>query len=417
VLIKNYALASMIRRMDPNAEIFGPAMWGYAEMYSLWAVYNGQLIQPHDWGTYNIEPWTTNNTGDRYRYNGMTWMNAYLSGMKSASDGEGRRMLDVFSFHYYPDAGAVATDELRMQAPRSLWDPTYVEPSWITQPGNGFTDGRSLELLPKVRRSIDDFYPGTKIGITEYSFGGRHSVAGGIAQADALGIFGRQGVHLATCFETIDDYIAAAFRIYRNYDGQNSTFGDSALATTISNVERGSAYSSIDDMGRIHLVVINKENSTVEGRIAIASAATWNRAEAYGFGEGSPVIRKLEDPVFQEDGLTYMLAPRSVTHIVIMKGMGSAAREEASRNGAGMQVVPNPIIESGTIRVTLPAAGDVTVKLYDMLGNETGTIARGWRSAGEHDLPIDAAGLAAGSYTIRLEGRGFRLNAPLIITR
>jgi hypothetical protein len=134
----------------------------------------------------------------------MTFANVYLDTMRKAS-AAGKRLLDAFSFHYYSQASYDPAN--RVQASRSLWDSSYVEPSWITQGGNGFTDG-GLEILPKLKQSIADFYPGTKLAVTEYDFGGRDDVSGAIAQADALGAFGQQGVHLATYFGDVEAYIA-----------------------------------------------------------------------------------------------------------------------------------------------------------------------------------------------------------------
>ena len=57
--------------------------------------------------------------------------------------------------------------------------------------------GGPIKLLPRVQRDIDDFNPGTKIAITEYNYGGDNHISGGIAEADALGIFGQQGVFAA----------------------------------------------------------------------------------------------------------------------------------------------------------------------------------------------------------------------------
>jgi hypothetical protein len=41
-------------------------------------------------------------------------------------------------------------------------------------------------------------YPGTKTAITEYNWGALNDITGAIAQADLLGIFGREGLDLAT---------------------------------------------------------------------------------------------------------------------------------------------------------------------------------------------------------------------------
>ena len=51
---------------------------------------------------------------------------------------------------------------------------------------------------------------------------------GATAQADLLGIFGREGLDLATRWVVPDTGTPTynAFKMYRNYDGQKSTFGD-----------------------------------------------------------------------------------------------------------------------------------------------------------------------------------------------
>src|SRR6185312_179688 len=100
-----------------------------------------------------------------------------------------------------------------------LWDPTYTETSWISQwgtwvgsPGNN----GPIKLLPRVQRDIDDFNPGTKIAITEYNYGGNNHISGAIAQADALGIFGREGVFAANIWGG-GSYTDGAFNMYLDY--------------------------------------------------------------------------------------------------------------------------------------------------------------------------------------------------------
>lgn len=69
-----------------------------------------------------------------------------------------------------------------MQAPRALWDPTYTEDSWIGQ----WFSATALPLIPKLQGTIDKNYPGTKLAITEFDYGGRNHISGGIATADVL---------------------------------------------------------------------------------------------------------------------------------------------------------------------------------------------------------------------------------------
>ena len=102
-------------------------------------------------------------------------------------------------------------------------------------PGWGVSRTRAIALLPKVLASIE-IYPGTKLAITEYSYGADDHFSGGIAMADVLGIFGKYGLYAAYYWPTSSkvDYVAAAYRIYRNYDGKKSTFGDISLNATAS---------------------------------------------------------------------------------------------------------------------------------------------------------------------------------------
>ena len=53
------------------------------------------------------------------------------------------------------------------------------------------------QIIPRLQSAINTYYPGTKIALTEYNYGGAHNISGGIAQADVLGIFGKQGVYAA----------------------------------------------------------------------------------------------------------------------------------------------------------------------------------------------------------------------------
>jgi len=110
-----------------------------------------------------------------------------------------------------------------MQAPRTLWDPTYKtstkgqitagENSWINQWYPEF-----LPILPKIKQTIDTYYPGTKLAITEYDYGGKDHISGGIAQTDVLGIFGKYGVFLATRWGDSGSYITSAYNMALGQD-------------------------------------------------------------------------------------------------------------------------------------------------------------------------------------------------------
>ena len=76
----------------------------------------------------------------------------------------------------------------RLRSVRALWDPTYKDESWI---------GKPVMLIPRLRAWVDQNYPGTRIGLTEYSWGAEGTVNGALALGEALGVFAREGLDVA----------------------------------------------------------------------------------------------------------------------------------------------------------------------------------------------------------------------------
>jgi hypothetical protein len=68
---------------------------------------------------------------------------------------------------------------------KSLYDPTYLDQSWIGQ-----DVGQPVNLIPRLKAWIASRLPGTKIAITEYNWGDGTTSS---ALAQALAIFGREG--------------------------------------------------------------------------------------------------------------------------------------------------------------------------------------------------------------------------------
>ena len=165
--------------------------------------------------------------------------------------------MHVLDVHWYPEARGTKritekdtspkTVAARLQAPRSLWDPTFTEKSWITAQW-----GKPIRLIPWLLELIAARYPGTKLAMTEYNFGAGDHISGGLAQADVLGIFGREGVYLGNYWGDgpgngdLPTYIESAFRLYRNYDGKRGKFGDTAVAATPADIAKASVYAATD---------------------------------------------------------------------------------------------------------------------------------------------------------------------------
>ena len=116
-----------------------------------------------------------------------------------------------------------------------------------------------------MQAKIDAKYPGTKLAITEYNFRGGQHISGAIAQADALGVFGRYGLFAASRWQQDPEepFAEAAFKMYRGFDGAGANFGDVSMAATSSDVSSVAVYASQDSTspGRAVVVAINRSGA------------------------------------------------------------------------------------------------------------------------------------------------------------
>lgn len=98
------------------------------------------------------------------------------------------------------------------------------------------------------------------------------------------------------------------------------------------------------------------------------------------------------------------------------RAAGWAASVEASGDG-GLDVSPNPFAGAASVAFETAEAGPVRVALLDVLGREVAVAADGERPAGAHRVGLEARGLPAGTYLVRVEaGRSVRA-APVTVAR
>ncbi len=284
IVTKSIEYASAIKAVDPHAEIFGLALFGLG-------AYTNFASAP-DWDEHSDE------------YN---WFVAYyLDEMRKAEETHGKRLVDVIDLHYYSEAkgqcrvteceDVTHTEciEARLQAPRTLYDPMYIEDSWIGSGLQGY-----LPVLTNVNASIDTYYPGTKIAMTEYNFGGGGHISGAIAEADALGVYAKQGVYCANLWNVCSsmEYHLSAIDLYTNYDGNGSSFGDTLVDASTSDLEKATAYAAIDgsDESRVTVVLTNKSlTETQKATITLDSSADYSSAKVYGITGDSAEIQLMQ---------------------------------------------------------------------------------------------------------------------------
>jgi hypothetical protein len=179
--------------------------------------------------------------------------------MKKASDEEGIRLLDVLDIHYYSESARKGAED-RVQSVRTLYEKGFSENSWI-----GEWCMQNVPILPTIKNSIDKYYPGTKLAISEYNFQGGEDTSGTIAQAEALGCYADQGVYLATLWGG-EPFILAGLNLYTNYDGKGGSFGDTLVPASTEDVSKSSSYAAVnkDDDSQVTVMVTNKNMTEKE---------------------------------------------------------------------------------------------------------------------------------------------------------
>ena len=87
----------------------------------------------------------------------------------------------------------------------------------------------------------------------------------------------------------------------------------------------------------------------------------------------------------------------------LLQDVSSEAGDELPRTLFVDQNFPNPFNPTTTIRYGLPSASQVSVKVYNVLGQEVETLFEGHMSAGVHEYTFDAGDLSSGMYIYRFK--------------
>ena len=253
IIEKNIRYGRAIKSTDPTAEVIGPVLWGASSYY----VSSDELLAGQRPGDVSY------------------FLSDYLTAMADAEQSSGRRILDRLAVNFYDervyDGG---TDELRLESTRHLWDSSYAPADWWVV--RDFLFGNGSAVIPRLRSAVNEFYPGTRLAITEYHFGGATTGVGALAQIDALGIFGREGLDMATLWEPYADYVSTpeaefadmplfwAFRLFRNYNGIGGKFGDTSVYAASTDETKVSVYAATQGSdGPLTVVVVNKTEMAV----------------------------------------------------------------------------------------------------------------------------------------------------------
>jgi hypothetical protein len=332
IVQRNVEYATAIKAVMPTAEVWGPVNFGWSGFVNLQGAPDAA---------------------------GRNFLLFWLGSMFTAAQTAGKPLVDGMDLHWYPEAGdftagdgglppgsdcritsdpttnkGMASDcytpagtagqvAAREQAPRSLWDSTYVETSWIT----GGPGGTPIRLVPSLQDKIaridpNKKFPAMKLSFSEWNYGGGGDISGTIATADVLGLFGSYGVDMAMLWEVWHDesFTYAAFDAFRNFDGKGGEFGDTSIAASTSDVPDSSVYASLVDAdpSKVVIVALNKALTDKVAGIQIYHSTVYSSAAVYTVTSagGAALVPGTSIQAVGTNAFAYTMPAQSVTVLV-----------------------------------------------------------------------------------------------------
>jgi len=91
-------------------------------------------------------------------------------------------------------------------------------------------------------------------------------------------------------------------------------------------------------------------------------------------------------------------------NVTIAQAKGNAIKVETtpSSNVFGLNCYPNPVSSNSTLNFVITENSQVTMKLYDALGNEVADLLNEYKTAGEYSINLNASTLSNGKYICKL---------------
>ena len=370
-----------IKSVDPDAFVIGPEEWGWSGY--LFSGFDQQYGSQHGW---SFLP-------DRANHGSMDYLPWLLQQLKTRSDLDQRRVIDGFTVHYYPQGGEFGNDTSssmqlrRNRSTRSLWDPNYIDETWIND---------KVRLIPRLRGWVNTYYyAGTPIGITEYNWGAEGHINGATTQADIYGIFGRESLDFAARWTTPDTATPTykAMKMYRNYDGNRSTFGDtSVMASSTANADNLSVFAAQRSSDNaVTVMVISKVLSgSTPVTVNLANFSPASSAQVWQLTSSNAIVH-LADVAMAGQSLVTSVPAQSVTLFVIAASGAPVNQPPVARATATPPSGTAPLIVAFDGSTSSDADGSIVSYAWTF-----GDGASGSGATPSHTYP------AAGNYTAQL---------------
>jgi hypothetical protein len=97
--------------------------------------------------------------------------------------------------------------------------------------------------------------------------------------------------------------------------------------------------------------------------------------------------------------------------------LGVSHNNEIPKDYSLSQNYPNPFNPTTNIHFSIPKDGNVSLKIYDMIGNEISTIVNGLVKAGSYNVDVDASSWASGVYFYKLVSGNYSATKKMMLIK
>ncbi|MBS1516986.1 MAG: T9SS type A sorting domain-containing protein [Bacteroidetes bacterium] len=112
----------------------------------------------------------------------------------------------------------------------------------------------------------------------------------------------------------------------------------------------------------------------------------------------------------------YQILPRSLSDFSVATGVNTLSNDIPDSYKLS-QNYPNPFNPSTNIRYNIAAGGDVSLKVFDMLGNEVAVLVNEKQNAGSYEVKFSAGSLSSGIYFYKLQTGNFTEAKKMILIK
>ncbi len=212
----------------------------------------------------------------------------------------------------------------------------------------------------------------------------------------------------------------AAIDTFGNWYNVYDPVGD----TTIPEVKLWSSSLDWGPEGYLWAGNLRPEYSGIKGGMCyVFDVATKQQVDSVGIPLGDSSAGGLYSPrgaAWTSDGKTMYLADYDYNIVGVWKrvatgieetGEGIPTKYELSQN------YPNPFNPTTVINFSIPESGEVTLKIYDMLGREVATLVNESKQAGSYRVTFDASKLSSGVYMYTLKSGNFVASKKMMLMK